>query len=53
MTAGFWKRSILVPLLPFPRFRFRQNVVISLVAIPPTHLEAVDKNNRFRYQNPA
>ena len=52
----FWKRSILgpFPLLRF-RFRFHQNVVILLVAIPPTHLEAAEKNNRFRFrfQNPA
>ena len=36
-----------------PRFRFHQNVVILLVAFPPTYLEATDKTNRFRYQNPA
>ena len=54
----FWKWSILVPLppLPLPRFRFRfyQNVVILLVAIPPTYLGAADKTNgfRFRFQNP-
>ena len=49
----FWKRSILGPL-PLPRFRFRQDVVILLVAIPPTYLEAVDIANhlRFRFQNP-
>ena len=48
------KRSILGPLppLPLPRFRFRfhQNVVILLVAIPPTYLEAADKSNRFRFR---
>ena len=32
------------------RFRLHQNVVISLVAIPPTCLEAADKNFRFRFQ---
>ena len=56
--AVFWKRLILGPLppLPIPRFRFRfhQNVVILLVAIPPTYFEAADKNNHFRFsfQNP-
>ena len=37
------------------RFRFHQNVVILLVAIPPTYLEAADKTNRFRFRflNPA
>ena len=50
--AVFWKWSILGPLppLPLPRFRFHQNVVILLVAIPPTYLEAADKNNRFRFR---
>ena len=32
--------------------RFHQNVVILLVAIPPTNLEAADTANRFRFQNP-
>ena len=53
--AVFWKRSVLESL-PLPRFRFRfhQNVLILLVAIPPTYLEAADKTNRlrFRFQNP-
>ena len=50
----FWKRSILGPL-PLPRFRFHQNIVNLLVAIPPTYLEATGKNNRFpfRFQNTA
>ena len=52
----FWKWTILGPLppLPLPRFhsRFHKNVITLLVAIPPTYLEAVDKNNRFRFQNP-
>ena len=50
---AFWKWSILVPLL-LPCFCFRQNGVILLVAIPPTYLEAADKNNQFRFhfQNP-
>ena len=58
VEAVFLKRSILGPLPPLPllrfRFRFHQNVVILLVAIPPTYLEAADKNNRFRFrfQNP-
>ena len=51
----FWKQSILGPLPPppLPRFRFRQSVVISLLAIPPTNLEAADTANsfRFRFQN--
>ena len=39
-------------MLPLPRFcfRFHQNIVILLVAIPPTYLEAADKNNRFRFR---
>ena len=51
--AGFWKRSNL-GLLPRFRFRFHENVVIFLVAIPPTYLEAADSANRFRFrfQNP-
>ena len=49
----FWKRSIF-GLIFFRRFRFRQNVVVLLVAIPPTYLEAADVANRFRFrfQNP-
>ena len=54
--AVFWKRSI-IGLLRLPRFgfRFHQNAVILLVAIPPTNLEAADTANRFRFrfQNPA
>jgi len=47
----FWKRSILGPLpLPHFHFRFHQNIVILLVVIPPTYLEAADKTNRFRLQ---
>ena len=53
--AVFWKRSIIRPLpLPLPHFRFHHNVVILLVAIPTTYLEAADLANRFhlRFQNP-
>ena len=32
--------------------RFHKNVVILLVAIPPTNLEAADTAFRFRFQNP-
>ena len=55
LPPGFWKQSILGPLppLPIPRFLFRQNVVVLLVAIPTTYLEAADKTNRCRFQNPA
>ena len=51
---GKQKRWILVklPPLPHPRFRFHQNVVILLVAIPPTYLEAAASAIRFRFQNP-
>ena len=52
--SGMRKRWILValPPLPLPRFRFcfLQNVVILLVAIPPTYLEAADQTNRFRFR---
>ena len=39
----------------FHRFHFRQNVVILLLAIPSTYLEAAATANRFRFrfQNPA
>ena len=54
MHAVFWKRSILRPLppLPLPRFlfRFHQNEIILLVAIPPTYLEAAGTANRFRFR---
>ena len=33
-----------------PRFRFHQNVVIFLVAIPPTNVEAADPTDRFRFR---
>ena len=51
LKPEMWKQWILVPLPPFPRFRicihfcshfrfcFHQNVVILLVAIPPTNVE--------------
>ena len=35
-----------------PCFRFQQNVVILLQAIPSTNLEAADTDIRFRFQNP-
>ena len=52
------KRWILVPLPPHPlprlrfrfRFRFHKNVVILLVAIPPTNVEAADSADRFRFR---
>ena len=48
--------GLLLPL-PLPRFRFPQNAVILLVAIPPMNLEVADTANRFRFrfrfQNPA
>ena len=54
--AGLRKRRISVPLPPFllPRFRihFHQNVVISLVAIPPTYAEAAEPADRFRFRIP-
>ena len=33
-----------------PRFRFHQNVVIFLVAIPPTNVEAADLADRFFFR---
>ena len=49
-----WKRWILVPLpaLPLPHFRFHKNVVILLVAIPPTNVEVADSAYRFRFRIP-
>ena len=43
-----------LPPLPLPRFRFRfhKNVVILLVAIPSTNVEAADSANRFRFRIP-
>ena len=51
LCTGFWKRSILGPL---PRFRLHQNVVILLIDISSTYLEAAAKTDRFRFrlQNP-
>ena len=43
---------LLAGVLKRPISRLRQNVVISLVAIPPTNLEAADTTNRFRFENP-
>ena len=40
---------MLVPL-PHFRFRFCQNAVILLLAIPPTYLEAAAVANRFRFR---
>ena len=39
---AFWKRFRRF------RFRFRQNVVILLVTVPPTFLDAAPTVNRFR-----
>ena len=51
--AGMRKRWVLVPLpplaLPHFHFRFHKNVAISLVAIPPTNVEAVGLAFRFRF----
>ena len=41
-----------LPPLPLPRFRLRQNVVISLVAIQKNYFEAAATTFRFRFQNP-
>ena len=38
--------------VPLPRFCFHQNVVISLVSIPPTSAEAPDPADRFRFRFP-
>ena len=45
LVLVFWKRCS-------SRFRFHQKMVVLLVAIPPTNLEAVDTADRFRFQNP-
>jgi len=46
--------AIILEPLPLPRFRFRshENVVLSLVAIPPTNVEAADPADRFRFRIP-
>ena len=48
------KSGMLVPLPPLPRFcfRFHQNVVILLVANPPTNAEAAVPRDRFRFSIP-
>ena len=43
-------RAASAPPLPLPRFRFRQSVIILLVAIPPSYLEAPVSSNRFRFR---
>ena len=52
--AGKWKRWILMPLPPLPLqrslFHFHKNVVISLVANPPTNAEAAGQADRFRFR---
>ena len=50
-ASGMRKQCISVQHPPMPlshfRFRFRQNVVVSLVAIPPINVEAADPAHRF------
>ena len=48
MILGMRKRWTCVPL-PFPPIRFHKNVVILLVANPPTIAEAADSADRFRF----
>ena len=55
LKPGMRKQWNLVPLpLPRLRFRFHKNIVISLVAIPPTIAEAADLADliRFRFRIP-
>ena len=50
LQPRIWKWWILVLLVPLPPpLHFHQNVVILLVAIPPTNAEAADPAYRFRF----